>query len=610
MPHAECSLFLLCNYSTPHTQAFVARAHFLIILMPFSNPTTFDAGGTDWSLTQEFIIPRDFQLIALRARAYNDGDAAGILLSIPLLGIVSGTAWRCVAYDEVASGPATWRTADYDDTEWSPAASKGYNGDSPWGALFTSAYAAPPRPLRHLNTAQWIWLPALPGQAPQLEIACRMRRAPDGGNDSGNVSDSGGGGDSGGSDVKLLPADGDHMLMVIAEDALGNRQAVASVASWTSDTTPPVVELTQTPTTGDIQQKTGLVRVTTSQAVFDFRQDAASAPATPQFVGGYRVSSKFRLALNGKRMPGYYCERGSFMCYGFCREAPQCVQIGDTTAAITSECNTILQGCDKGKHSTPLILLGLHHAAHSLSLMAIDPAGNVGPTTVFSWFIDNQRPAVVILGHPRGHVYPMGPSNALEYVFEYAAEETRSTFFECVSSLQCALHSDFPGSGSEASANGGWADCTSNREDLCRGRIVGELFLYHTTQLISQEISGAVKTMLLASLHVTLREVQYRDIAVTLAGEATVYPFQKAAMEGEMYVAAEDEIVHADFNVSLEECFAQCTELLHCRAVRYNHAKPECLGLTGTMTAEPTSADDEVEYFARIGKQRLGWRAD
>jgi hypothetical protein len=100
------------------------------------------------------------------------------------------------------------------------------------------------------------------------------------------------------------------------------------------------------------------------------------------------------------------------------------------------------------------------HGAHTLSILPVDAAGDVGTTFGYNWLVDANTPIVEMTEHPIGpRVGPgraqSGPTAALEYRFVYrAAESSFSKYFECLERCDCAVV------GFDVSSTLEWGECT------------------------------------------------------------------------------------------------------------------------------------------------------
>jgi hypothetical protein len=87
--------------------------------------------GTDWTVSKELYVPADFQTLAARVRSSGDGSLAGLLVSMPTLGLLSDGSWKCSS-DTASYGLSNeWLAPGFNDREWTEALGKGYVGERP-----------------------------------------------------------------------------------------------------------------------------------------------------------------------------------------------------------------------------------------------------------------------------------------------------------------------------------------------------------------------------------------------------------------------------------------------------------------------------------------------
>ena len=107
----------------------------------------------------------------------------------------------------------------------------------------------------------------------------------------------------------------------------------------------------------------------------------------------------------------------------------------DSEPSVTFRCG--LDGATPAACTTPKSYSGLAQGSHTFVVLAVDAAGNVGPTTTFTWVIDTIAP-----GAPTITQKPTDPTSNATNTFAWTGAEAGVT-------SQCSLE------------NGAWFTCTS-----------------------------------------------------------------------------------------------------------------------------------------------------
>ena len=276
----------------------------------------------------------------MHAKNYGDGTLAGILVSLPALGLSSDVRWRCSSdtgkYGASVDTSLAWTKNEFDgDYLWDDAIAKGYVGSKPWGTQYFAEYSDHPSPRQHVSSAQWIWARNLPdGRIPEHAF-CRFTFAQVGGNETAAAAD-----------LKADLADGAHAFRVRATDYAGNGRDASVSFTWEIDNTAPVAELTHTPSATSSSSSPSAssaspARVASANA--EFRFDAANETVGGQEFRGRRVKPAFRIMLDGVIQNGLFCPPGSYLCGDSCR--------------VIKECDSDL--ADGVRHHSPSLLLPL-----------------------------------------------------------------------------------------------------------------------------------------------------------------------------------------------------------------------------------------------------------
>ena len=535
--------------------------------------------GSDWTHTVRLNLPADFSTIAIVAQSFSGEHSAGnetesttgLLVSIPSLGMVSSSEWKCFGEVGNMGAPSGWKDPNFNDYLWDDAVARGYTGEDPWGLRYVSGYSERPSPRRQLPYAQWIWArdqdDVLPGRT-----FCRYVRTA-----TTNSTET---------PAQHALAEGENSLYVRVVDRAGNVQAPSSVYSWEVDTTAPVAVFFNSPGgpwNGAVDGLDGPSRIDSADAAFRFRAADEVFGNQTQLFRGYPVKSKFRMRLDGRTLSGFYCSPGSYQCGDTCRVLPVCDR--DLTDGVSLDpanallCAAGLEGCDdEATRTSPVHFINLASTYHRLELWAVDTIGNVGPIASYTWIIDTDAPVVDI---------EPPPSDSSEVGLGFTAVE-RDGIFECIAGFQCGVGSSislFP-------SVRPWAPCAIGLQPGCLGKIDHQVYISSVTSVPS--VHNATSLMLAI--------VQAADVngtaTLTSATLATKYPFE-VAYEGSRggipgyrfsWETAAATYFRLGSGMNLMQCQLQCTLNWNCKALYFAVTQRLCFGFDTAITESRTDA--------------------
>ncbi|MFO0593676.1 MAG: Ig-like domain-containing protein [Myxococcaceae bacterium] len=236
-------------------------------------------------------------------------------------------------------------------------------------------------------------------------------------------------------------ADGSHTLQVRAVDALGNADPTPASFTWTVDTTPPDTTIVSGPP-AVTNATTATLAFTSSEAgsTFECSLDGAAFSACPSPTttptlteGSHTFAVRARDAAGNldptpatrtwtvdTTPPDTTIASGPS---GSSSSSTATFGFTATEAGSTFQCS--LDGAAFAACPASATFSGLAEGAHSLSVRAIDPAGNVDPTPATrSWTVDLTPPDTTITQAPSGTI------NTSTATIAFTSNEAGATF-EC-----------------------------------------------------------------------------------------------------------------------------------------------------------------------------------
>jgi hypothetical protein len=235
---------------------------------------------------------------------------------------------------------------------------------------------------------------------------------------------------------------GAHVLTAKATDGAGNISVASVSRTITVDTTAPVVSLTAPANGSSVTTNTPAITFSvtetnpgTSFCIIDGASPVActSGTATPPLAEGSHTvqvthtdaagnvgsstTNTFTVDTQGPPAPTVNGPSGTVAL------TTATITFSDTEAPVTFKCS--LDGALAATCTSPVNLTGLGDGPHSYAVYAVDPLGNVGPTTTINWTVDHTLFTTSITAGPTGTVAT--PSNSLSFV----ATVTSGTTYEC-----------------------------------------------------------------------------------------------------------------------------------------------------------------------------------
>jgi len=254
-----------------------------------------------------------------------------------------------------------------------------------------------------------------------------------------------------------LPADGggetpngEYELQVTAVDLAGNRGSTIASA-WLLDTRLPVATISH-------DAELGLQRSSRfDNAVFSLLSDEPSPPGGGQQAFLCALDCLREVVTCGEQQQwsagnsSSYAARVTYAAFGadgelvsICGEhftpLPQpfeapptaivAARSGGDGGVHTAQCRDSLGTATDSPSlfscASPLILVGLREGRHVLRVRAVDPAGNIGDTTIYGWIVDLQAPTAYFAAGSSST--PPALSALRTVTFRQVADESTVTF--------------------------------------------------------------------------------------------------------------------------------------------------------------------------------------
>ena len=236
-------------------------------------------------------------------------------------------------------------------------------------------------------------------------------------------------------------AEGPHTFSVRAKDTVGNVDATPASITWTIDTTAPDTTISSGPS-GVSGSATGQFGFTSpdNTATFECKlDDGAFTACTSPFSTGALSEGQHTFSVRAKDAAGNVDATPATRTWTIDATAPDTAITGGPSGVSTSatgafsfaspdatatfECK--LDTSDFTACTTPFNTGALTDGAHTFSVRAKDPAGNVDATPATrSWTIDATAPDTAITGGPSG------VSTSATGAFSFASPDATATF-EC-----------------------------------------------------------------------------------------------------------------------------------------------------------------------------------
>jgi uncharacterized repeat protein (TIGR01451 family) len=209
--------------------------------------------------------------------------------------------------------------------------------------------------------------------------------------------------------------DGNHVFSVHATDLAGNVSADVTRA-WIVDTTAPVVSITGGPTGLTNSQLANFGLVSEAGVTFECRLDAAAfAPCTSPAAYTALADGSHVFSVRATDLAGNVSADATRAWFVH-TAAPILTVTGGPTDPTNSRAASFVLGSSEvgstfeckldtggfARCSTPIEYSALIDGDHSLSVHAIDPAGNVSADVTRAWVVDTAAPVVSVAGGPTG----------------------------------------------------------------------------------------------------------------------------------------------------------------------------------------------------------------
>jgi outer membrane protein OmpA-like peptidoglycan-associated protein len=274
-------------------------------------------------------------------------------------------------------------------------------------------------------------------------------------------------------------ADGSHTLQVKATDALGNIETSPASYTWTVDRTAPDTSFTATPVLVSTSPNASFsFSATEPGSTFECRIDggAYGACTSPRSWSGLADGSH-TVDVRATDAVGNTDASPASYAWVIDATAPD-TSLGTKPAALTNtstanftfsspdatavfECRT--DGGAWASCGSPLALTGLSDGAHTFSVRAVDPVGNVDATPQnHSWTIDTAAPSTTVTSQPASLV----AANSATVGFNSA---------DAGASFECKLD------------GGSWTSCSSPRA------LTGLADGAHTLRIRATDAAGNVE---------------------------------------------------------------------------------------------------------------------
>ncbi|WP_082282730.1 Ig-like domain-containing protein [Myxococcus hansupus] len=236
-------------------------------------------------------------------------------------------------------------------------------------------------------------------------------------------------------------ADGSHTLRVRAVDAAGNIDPTPASRTWTVDTTAPETSFTSTPAAvSNSASATFGFTSNESPVTYECSLDGATfaACATPQTFTGL-ADGEHTLAVRARDAVGNVDASPATYTWTIDTTAPNTSIVSGPPAltnsdgatftfsasesGVTYECS--LDGATYAACTNPVTFTGLADGSHTLTVRAVDAAGNVDPTpATHTWTVDTTPPSTSIT------TSPAAITNATSATFGFASDSSPVTY-EC-----------------------------------------------------------------------------------------------------------------------------------------------------------------------------------
>ncbi len=234
--------------------------------------------------------------------------------------------------------------------------------------------------------------------------------------------------------------DGTHTIAFRAVDDAGTPDPTPESATWTVDTQPPEIEVSETPQPKTSATDASFAFSSDSDTTFEGSLDGGefesiSSPFSTSglTVGSHTLEIRATDSASNSESTTYSWEviapTGDTPPDTFLTtNTPELNNANSATFAFSSnESGVIFSGRIDGEAFTeitgPHTVDGLDDGAHTFEVSAIDPSGNADPTPAsFTWTVDTTPPDTAL------NSAPQSPTNQLSATFEFTATEPNSAF--------------------------------------------------------------------------------------------------------------------------------------------------------------------------------------